>query len=491
MWLFFLRLAFSVPLDPVFDERVSDEFLLTEVSERTSRGSGVRVGSVYLYLAAHSFCHTSVHMRWNHLATDEDMEGVAENKGYSGPQPEVNIGTLGHVDNGKSTLVQSITGVWTARHSEELRRGITIRIGYADAFIYRCPKCKPPHNYATSPKCPRCGSETKFKRGVSFVDCPGHHSLMVTMLSGAALMDGALFVVASNVKFPQAQDREHLLAAQMVGIQRLIVVQNKIDIVDRAQALENYEEIKSFAKDTIAADAPVVPVSAQHGANTDVVLYEMEKRIPTPKRDINASPRMYVLRSFDINKPGTEVDELHGGILGGSIIQGEFKVGDEIEIRPGLQVQTGGKSYYEPLVSKITSLNISKGSVPEARSGGLVGVGTALDPSLTKSDGLVGSVVGKTGGLPPVLDKLTAEVSLFERAVGTEQLVPVEKIRTNEPLVLNVGTAVTSGVVTSAREDILDIALRKPVCPIPGFKIALSRRIGDSWRLIGFGTFKG
>jgi len=406
-------------------------------------------------------------------------------------QPEVNIGTLGHVDNGKSTLVQSITGVWTARHSEELRRGITIRIGYADVFVYRCPKCKPPHNYTTSPKCPHCGSETKYKRGISFVDCPGHHSLMVTMLSGAALMDGALFVAASNVKFPQAQDREHLLAAQMVGIQRLIIVQNKIDLVDRARAVENYEEIKSFAKNTVAADAPVVPVSAQHGTNADVVLYEMEKRIPTPKRDPNGSPRMYVLRSFDINKPGTEVEELHGGILGGSIIQGTFRVGDEVEIKPGLAIQTGGKTHYDSIVSKITSLNISKGPVPEARSGGLVGVGTSLDPSLTKSDGLVGSVVGKVGELPPVLEKLTAEVVLFERAVGTEQLVPVDKIRTNEPLVLNIGTAVTSGVVTSAREDLVDVSLRKPVCPTPGFKIALSRRIGDSWRLIGFGTLKG
>ncbi|MCJ7455869.1 translation initiation factor IF-2 subunit gamma [Candidatus Bathyarchaeota archaeon] len=422
-------------------------------------------------------------------AEDTDLKG--EDEEVSIRQPEVNIGTLGHVDNGKSTLVQSVTGVWTGRHSEELKRGITIRIGYADVFIYRCPKCKPPHNYSTGPKCPHCGSETKFKRGVSFVDCPGHHSLMVTMLAGAALMDGALFVVASNVKFPQAQDREHLLAAQMVGIQRVIVVQNKIDLVDRTRALENYAEIKSFTKDTIAADAPVIPVSAQHGANTDVVLYEMEKRIPTPKRDSTASPRMYVLRSFDINKPGTEIEELHGGILGGSIIQGSFRVGDEVEIRPGLAVESGAKTHYEPLISKVTSLSISKGPVTEARSGGLVGVGTSLDPSLTKSDGLVGSVVGKAGELPPVLEKLTAEVMLFERAVGTEQLVPVDKIRTNEPLVLNVGTAVTSGVVTSAREDIVDVSLRKPVCPIPGFKIAVSRRIGDSWRLIGFGTLKG
>src|SRR5215831_15733238 len=83
-------------------------------------------------------------------------------------QPEINIGTLGHVDNGKSTIVQALTGVWTARHSEELRRGITIRIGYADASFYECPKESPPSSYSTSPVCPNDKSPTKLLRSVSF-----------------------------------------------------------------------------------------------------------------------------------------------------------------------------------------------------------------------------------------------------------------------------------------------------------------------------------
>ena len=82
------------------------------------------------------------------------------------------------------------------------------------------------------------------------------------------------------------------------------------------------------------------------------------------------------------------------------------------------------------------------------------------------------------------------DVELFERAVGTEQLVPVQKIKMNEPLVLNAGTAVTSGVVTSAREDIAEVTLKKPICSETGSKVALSRRIGESWRLIGFGTLR-
>lgn len=397
---------------------------------------------------------------------------------------------MGHVDNGKSTLVQALTGVWTARHSEELRRGITIRIGYADATFYKCTKCKPPGCYTTESKCPTHGSEAKFLRAVSFVDCPGHHSLMVTMLSGAALMDGAMFVLASDVKCPQAQDREHLLAAEIAGLKNVVVVQNKIDIVDKARALENLKEIKQFVKGTVAAKAPIIPVSAQHKLNTDVLIEALEKHVPTPKRDLTAPPKMYVLRSFDVNKPGTAAKDLLGGVIGGSIVEGVFRAGDEIEIRPGIGVESSGKVRYEPITTTIQSLHTGGGSVKEAKCGGLIGIGTEFDPSLTKSDGLVGNVVGKAGSLPESLDKLTLDVQLFEKAVGTENMVAVEKIRTNEALVLNVATSVTSGIVTSAREEVMDVALRKPVCAEPASKVAISRRIGESWRLIGVGKIR-
>jgi translation initiation factor 2 subunit 3 len=409
---------------------------------------------------------------------------------YSRLQPEVNIGTLGHVDNGKSTIVQALTGVWTGKHSEELRRGITIRVGYADTAFYKCPKCGPPMCYTTEKKCRICNSETKLQRLISFVDCPGHHSLMVTMLSGATLMDGALFIIAANAKCPQAQDREHLIAAEIAGIKNLIVVQNKIDLVDKEHALKNYEEIKGFVKGTIAENAPVIPISAQHKINLDVLLEAMDKVIPTPKRDPTAPPKMYVLRSFDVNKPGTEVDDLVGGVIGGSVTQGVFKTGDEIEMRPGLRIEKGGRIRYEPIFTTIRSLYVGSGSVEQVKPGGLVGIGTSLDPALTKSDGMVGSIVGRTGTHPETLDKLTLEVQLLERAVGTEMQVTVDKIKTNEALVLNVFTTVTSGIVSSAREQVIDVALKSPVCVEKNSKVAISRRIGEGWRLIGFGILK-
>jgi translation initiation factor 2 subunit 3 len=313
---------------------------------------------------------------------------------------------------------------------------------------------------------------------------------MVTMLSGAAIMDGALFVVSSNVKYPQAQDREHLLAANMIGLSRIVIVQNKIDVVDRARAKENYNEIIEFTKNTVAEGAPIIPVSAQHQLNMDALIGAIQERIPTPKRDQTLPPRLSILRSFDVNRPGTESEELTGGVVGGSIVQGMFRYGEEVEICPGIKTEEGNRTRYEKLIARVESLQAGGGEVKQAAPGGLIALGTDLDPSVTKSDGLVGNVLGKAGSLPAVLDKVSLDVELFDRAVGTEQLVPVQKIKMNEPLVLNVGTAVTSGVVVSVREQIADVALKKPICSDPGSKVSLSRRIGESWRLIGFGTLR-
>src|SRR5512136_2469221 len=251
-------------------------------------------------------------------------------------QPEVNIGTIGHVDHGKTTLVQAMTGVWASRHSEELKRGITIKLGYADLPIYKCPNCKTPKQFSTKPTCPFCNSEAEFVRAISFVDAPGHEALMATMLSGAAIMDGAILVIAADEPCPQPQTREHLAAAEVIGIKNIIIVQNKIDIVDQKRAMKSYEEIKAFVKGTVAENAPIIPISAQRDINIDVLLTAIQEIVPTPQRDETKPPFMYIIRSFDTNKPGTAIEDLEGGIIGGTIAQGKFTEGEEIEIRPGI-----------------------------------------------------------------------------------------------------------------------------------------------------------
>jgi translation initiation factor 2 subunit 3 len=402
-------------------------------------------------------------------------------------QPEINIGTIGHVDHGKTTLVQALTGVWAAKHSEELKRGITIKLGYADMPVYECPKCKPPKNYSTKPKCPTCGSKTVFARAVSFVDAPGHEALMATMLSGAAIMDGAILVIAADEPCPQPQTREHLAAAEVIGIKNIVIVQNKIDIVDEKEARRNYEEIRSFVKGTVAEKAPIIPISAQHTTNTDVLIQAIEEFIPTPKRDKTKPPMMYVVRSFDINKPGTPIEKLEGGVIGGTILQGKFEVGEEIEIRPGITVKKQARTVHNPLFSEVISLHAGGRKMKEAYCGGLVGVGTLLDPSFSKADGLTGNMAGKSGALPPTLSELAFEAHILERAVGTKELIKVEKISSGESLLLHVGAAITLGKVTSTNKDTITTKLSRAVSAQTGSRIAISRKIAGRWRLIGYG----
>jgi translation initiation factor 2 subunit 3 len=405
-------------------------------------------------------------------------------------QPEVNIGTIGHVDHGKTTLVQSLTGTWASRHSEELKRGITIKLGYADMPIYKCPKCEPPKNYTIKPFCESCNSEAEFVRAISFVDAPGHEALMATMLSGAAIMDGAILVIAADEPCPQPQTREHLAAAEVSGIKNMIIVQNKIDIVDEKRAIESYKEIKAFIKGTVAENAPIIPISAQRGINIDVLLNAIQTIIPTPKRDETKPPMMFIIRSFDVNKPGTTIEGLEGGIIGGTIAQGKFAVGEEIEIRPGVMAEREGKTVYDPLISEIVSLQAGNEDVKEATCGGLVGVGTCLDPSYSKADGLTGSIAGKTGQLPPTLTELTLETHVLERAVGTKELLKVEKINPDETLLLHVGSAVNVGKVISIKQNIIKVKLTRPICALPGSRVAISRKITARWRLIGYGLVK-
>jgi len=401
-------------------------------------------------------------------------------------QPVANIGMVGHVDHGKTTLTKALTGEWTDRHSEEIKRGISIKLGYADTAFYKCPSCAEPTSYSNKKQCPACGAKTELLRAVSFVDSPGHETLMATMICGASLMNGALLLIAANEPCPQPQTREHLMALDIIGIKNIIIVQNKIDIVNEQQAEENYKQIKEFTKGTCAQNAPIVPVSAHHDANIDVLIMAIEKVIPTPRLDPARTPKMYIARSFDVNLPGASPEDLQGGVVGGSLIEGTLSVGDEVEIRPGAK-SADKKARWEPIVTIVSSLMSGGRQVKSVQPGGLVGIGTELDPFLTKSDSLVGNMLGLPGKLPEVWDGFTLRIHLLQRIVGMEEDVEVKEIRTKEPLMLNVGVATTVGVVTSAQKDTCAVSLKLPVCAEKGQRVAISRKVGGRWRLIGYG----
>ena len=127
----------------------------------------------------------------------------------------------------------------------------------------------------------------------------------------------------------------------------------------------------------------VIPISAQLKYNIDAVNEHLVSHIPIPIRDFSASPHMMIIRSFDVNKPGAEIDELKGGVAGGSILTGVIKVNDEIEIRPGLVTKDeNGKIQCRPIFSRVETLFAESNPLKFAVPGGLIGVGTRIDPTL-------------------------------------------------------------------------------------------------------------
>ncbi len=393
-------------------------------------------------------------------------------------QPEVHIGIVGHVDHGKANLVERLSGKWADTHSEEIKRGITIRLGYADFSIYLCKE----HGFGTSKICEHC----KLERKVSLVDAPGHETLMVTMLSGAAIMDGALLLVAANEKCPQPQTKEHLVALEIIGVKNIIIVQNKIDLVTQEEALKNYNQIKEFVKGTIAENSPIIPISAQHNVNIDSLVETIQKIIPTPNVDESKEPLFFVARSFDINKPGTKINEIKGGVLGGSLKQGNLKIGDEIEIRPGIKKEFQGRTTYEPLLTIIENLMSGGSSINDLHPGGSAGILTSLDPRLVKSDSLTGSLVGLKNKLPEVYYEFILKPKLLNRIVGAKDEIVVEPIKKLEFLMLNVNSAATVGTVVELKKDLINVKLKIPVCCNINDRITISRRLGTRWRLIGY-----
>merc|ERR1711871_236179 len=181
-------------------------------------------------------------------------------------QATINIGTIGHVAHGKSTVVKAISGVQTVRFKNELERNITIKLGYANAKIYKlegaaanepggyCSKGSGVADEFTDEK-----GTWKLQRHMSFVDCPGHDILMATMLNGAAVMDAALLLIAGNEPCPQPQTSEHLAAVEIMRLKNIIILQNKIDLVKQDAALAQADDIRAFVKGTVADNSPIIP----------------------------------------------------------------------------------------------------------------------------------------------------------------------------------------------------------------------------------------
>jgi len=394
-------------------------------------------------------------------------------------QPTLNLGLVGHVDHGKTTLTKLLSGKWTDTHSEEKKRGITIKLGYTNFIIF---SDKNKQNFSIKKK-----DDYQFIKKVSIVDAPGHESFMATMISGATIMDAALLLVAANEKCPQPQTIEHLKTLEISGIKKILIIQNKIDLVTKEEALENFHEIKNFLKGTIAEDSPIIPISAQHGANLSKIL-EYISKIEDPKRDLEVKPQMSIVRSFDINKPGESYEKLKGGILGGSIKCGKINVGDEIEIKPGFAVTKEGKIIYKPIYAKIIGLKSDKETLETAIPGGSIALLTNLDPYVTKTDSLVGQIAGLKSTLPDPKFEITFDINLFKKVITSTKEYEVKPIILNEPLMLIINSMTTVGVPIKVNPTTATVKLKRPVMAFNGDRVVIFKRFeANKWRISGYG----
>ena len=317
-------------------------------------------------------------------------------------QPVINIGVIGHVANGKSTITGAITGIKTQKHANEKERGITIRLGYANAKIFKCESCKAPECYQSTGsaiithKCTQCGKSAILVSHVSFTDVPGHHLLMSTMLNGTCVMDYTILVESSaNEIIPAPQTIEHYHTTKKVGIDTQLICLNKVDLLvkNKYKYPEILNNIRHFIKQNQNTEIPIIPVSGSLNCNIDV-LCEYISKMKIPKKNLTPDFKMLIIRSFNVNNPNTNIKDLKGGVVGGSLVRGIINVGQDVVMYPGHITKKSGTIWtYKPLTSKVVSINTDKSKLNSAIPGGLIGVQLTVDPALTGSDVLVGQIV--------------------------------------------------------------------------------------------------
>lgn len=408
-------------------------------------------------------------------------------------QPTINIGIIGHVAHGKSTFTKSLTGIKTQKFSSEQERNITIHIGYANTKIFLDSKgnlhtaCSKTNNLVDDE-----GNDMKLIKHLSLVDCPGHEAYMANMISGSAIMDSSVLVVASNENVPQAQTYEHLQAVQNVNINDFIILQNKMDLVKEEENDKIYRDIKKFVKGTNAENSIIIPSSIQNDINKDEILKALVN-MPEIDRKINEPARMIIIRSFDINKAHTPYTELTGGVIGGSLISGIFNLDDVVELRPGIVMKVESEDSeetfkYRPVITTIRSLQSDTSKMEFALPGGLVGIGLDIDPSLTKSNGLIGQIVGSIGTLPDVYSAIKLDFEELKRYDNLD-----DSFKMNEQVLISVNSMNIKGKILnmSKKKKYIKIQLEKPICVNDGQKVAIFKNLLNRWILVAKSVING
>ena len=409
-----------------------------------------------------------------------DNENIMQN------QPIINVGVIGHVANGKSSIVKILTGKSTQCYSKELERGITIKLGYANVKIWKNKNLDNPDCYYSTDSsvkefyCPKTNDKCDLVNHISLVDCPGHNMLTSTMLSGACVMDYTLLVESStNEIIPAPQTWEHLVATKLSGIDNSIVCLNKIDREKKKEnIIKKIEEFRKFLK-TFDVDKLVIPTSGVFNININV-LCEFLSDLKVKDKNIDGNPKLLGIRSFDINKPQRieKSTKLKGGTIGGSLLEGKLYKGDNIKIYPGYLISSDDykmiddkrvnikKWSYCPLSANVLSIFSEKQELEYAVPGGLIAVQLDIDPSLLKDDKLAGNILVKkdTEHNLKVTNKIEIKIENIFIDYKTKEEKKIE-VKENNKYKLNINAKESIGTVNTYNSEtgIIELTLEIPV----------------------------
>lgn len=407
-------------------------------------------------------------------------------------QPRINIGTLGSVSDGKSTMIYQLTGIKTQKHSSEKQRNITIKPGYANLKIWYCESCNE-YDSSSSEKmnlpCKYCDSDCILSEHISFVDCPGHAELILTMMGSLSLMKGAVVVVSAAEPInKKPQLRQHLIASKMANLNNLIICFNKLDLITKELANERKKELDELLNELEIKPYAVIPTSFNKKlglTNLLKAMMNLQKEnlvFPSEENSSDKQPFFRITRSFDINKPGTNWEDVNGGVIGGSLISGELNIDDTVEIKPGI-VSKGkdGKIICQSIMTKIKSLETDGNNISKVIPGGLIGIGTEIDPYYCKNDMLSGSVMGKPGTLPDVFSEIKLKYKKLDDFDGKWEP------KNGDTVFLQIGNISVESRLAKVNKENFIFTLLKPACIENNSKILICRKDDGILKIVGYG----
>lgn len=398
-------------------------------------------------------------------------------------QPILNIGCLGSVSDGKSTTVFQLTGTKTQRHSNEKTRNITIKPGYANMKVWQ----KADGEYLTTDS-EKNLDEARLVHHLSFVDCPGHQELILAMMGSVSLMKGAIVVVSAAEPIDKKpQLIQHLAAAKMAGLEKLVVIFNKLDLITKEKAMERKEELDELLTKLEITPKYIIPTALNKKIGLQYLIKAIMEVFPPEMINEKEKTEFKITRSFDINKPGINWDCLSGGVIGGSLIDGKLNIGDEIEIRPGQwSKKKDGTFIVQPIRTKINSIQSDKIKLESILPGGLTAIGTDIDPFYCKDDKLAGSVVGLVGKMPNVYQNIVMNINLTNEFEGSWEP------KKNDNVYLQIGNVNTEAtLVDISKGKDYTFSLSKPSCINDNALILVCNNVGDILKIVAYGNMNG